>query len=99
MAPGNAVIYFLNAGIAIPAVCAFLYLGDTRISDRCDRWFWSMIDGIGGVALRLRQRIQCRHFARIAGRCLKCGYDLIHNVSGVCPECGTPIHENRCPPS
>jgi len=27
----------------------------------------------------------------IEGRCLKCGYDLTGNVSGVCPECGTPV--------
>jgi hypothetical protein len=25
---------------------------------------------------------------RAAGLCLKCGYDLTGNVSGVCPECG-----------
>ncbi|GJM24249.1 MAG: hypothetical protein DHS20C16_06640 [Phycisphaerae bacterium] len=25
------------------------------------------------------------------GRCLDCGYNLTGNVSGVCPECGTPI--------
>ncbi len=25
------------------------------------------------------------------GECQRCGYDLTGNVSGVCPECGTPI--------
>ncbi len=25
------------------------------------------------------------------GRCRTCEYDLIGNVSGVCPECGTPV--------
>src|SRR5215469_489049 len=25
------------------------------------------------------------------GCCLKCGYDLHGNTSGVCPECGTPV--------
>lgn len=25
------------------------------------------------------------------GCCRECGYDLTGNVSGVCPECGTPI--------
>ena len=24
------------------------------------------------------------------GQCLRCGYDLTGNVSGVCPECGSP---------
>jgi hypothetical protein len=26
-----------------------------------------------------------------AGQCQNCGYDLTGNVSGVCPECGTPL--------
>ena len=25
------------------------------------------------------------------GHCRKCGYDLTGNISGICPECGTPI--------
>ena len=28
---------------------------------------------------------------RTAGLCRRCGYDLTGNVSGVCPECGTPV--------
>ena len=27
------------------------------------------------------------------GLCLKCGYDLTGNVSGVCPDCGTEIKQ------
>ena len=30
---------------------------------------------------------------RRRGLCLRCGYDLACNVSGVCPECGTAISE------
>lgn len=26
-----------------------------------------------------------------AGFCAKCGYNLTANVSGTCPECGTPV--------
>jgi len=26
------------------------------------------------------------------GGCRQCGYDLTGNLSGRCPECGTPIH-------
>ena len=29
------------------------------------------------------------------GRCARCRYDLTGNVSGVCPECGTPIPEEE----
>lgn len=32
---------------------------------------------------------------RNLGLCLKCGYDLHGNVSGVCPECGTPVEESK----
>jgi len=28
---------------------------------------------------------------RARGLCINCGYDLTGNVSGVCPECGTPL--------
>jgi hypothetical protein len=35
-----------------------------------------------------------------AGRCSACSYDLAGNVSGVCPECGTPVaaHPSEAPP-
>jgi hypothetical protein len=37
-----------------------------------------------------------------AGLCYRCGYDLRGDVSGICPECGTPIStatdmERSCP--
>jgi hypothetical protein len=38
----------------------------------------------------------CRRAARIAsGLCLKCGYDLTGNISGICPECGLPTQEEE----
>jgi len=40
--------------------------------------------------------IRRRHAA--AGHCGICGYDLIGNISGKCPECGTPATPNRLPP-
>jgi hypothetical protein len=33
-----------------------------------------------------RRRLELR---RAAGLCMKCGYDLTGNTTGVCPECGT----------
>jgi hypothetical protein len=30
---------------------------------------------------------------RRGGLCIKCGYDLTGNVSGVCPECGTEVKQ------
>lgn len=29
-----------------------------------------------------------------SGRCIRCGYNLAGNASGVCPECGTPVQKN-----
>jgi hypothetical protein len=29
------------------------------------------------------------------GHCVKCRYDLTGNISGVCPECGTPIERMK----
>jgi hypothetical protein len=29
------------------------------------------------------------------GHCQKCGYDLTGNVSGICPECGTPTEAGK----
>jgi len=28
-------------------------------------------------------------------KCLSCGYNLTGNVSGVCPECGAPLHDEQ----
>jgi len=32
-----------------------------------------------------------RRRRRKKGLCLKCGYDLTGNVTGICPECGNPL--------
>jgi len=31
------------------------------------------------------------------GHCQRCGYNLTGNVSGLCPECGTPIPAGNAP--
>ena len=55
------------------------------------RWItvpsWAVpITFVTGVFVRLATRQQ--HHP--AGQCRKCGYCLTGNVSGTCPECGTP---------
>lgn len=35
--------------------------------------------------------LRTRRDRRRPGHCTSCGYDLTGNVSGVCPECGTPL--------
>ena len=39
----------------------------------------------------IRGPMRRRNRRRRHGLCLKCGYDLTGNTSGVCPECGTAI--------
>jgi hypothetical protein len=51
-------------------------------------WFAWVVSAIPLVVLgfvRFRRRVRNR-----LGGCVKCGYDLTGNVSGICPECGTP---------
>lgn len=38
--------------------------------------------------------VTARH-ARRAGVCAHCGYNLTGNISGICPECGTPVPEEQ----
>ena len=47
---------------------------------------------LAGVCFYLRNRRQLgiARPRRTAGLCVKCGYNLTGNVSGVCPECGEP---------
>jgi uncharacterized paraquat-inducible protein A len=60
-----------------------------------DVWL-RLLDERDRIWLAFQQRRKSRQFSKIAGRCLKCGYDLTKNQSGICPECGTPVAEGRC---
>ena len=46
--------------------------------------WWAHLLGIKVLEFRRKRR-------RLANQCTHCEYDLSGNVSGVCPECGTPI--------
>jgi hypothetical protein len=41
--------------------------------------------------VRVWSRLRYSGLRRKMGLCVRCGYDLTGNTSGVCPECGTPI--------
>lgn len=46
----------------------------------------------GVIVARIASRsLQQRESRRRRGLCLRCGYDLGGNTSGVCPECGTAV--------
>ncbi len=46
----------------------------------------SVYPGISFIRGFLRRRLR-----KTGGRCVVCGYTLAGNMSGICPECGTPI--------
>ena len=51
---------------------------------------WGVIGIVLGTVLFLHAAM---HRPRRARACRSCGYDLRGNVSGICPECGTPLAE------
>ena len=44
-----------------------------------------------GLMFLANLRPMRRHWRLTRGLCVRCGYDLTANVSGVCPECGKRI--------
>jgi hypothetical protein len=50
-------------------------------------WFPAILLSVPPSIWLARQRRK----RKLRGCCAKCGYNLTGNVSGVCPECGTPI--------
>jgi len=41
--------------------------------------------------IHVYQRVRWKFVGDWPPRCLSCGYNLFSNISGICPECGTPI--------
>ena len=67
------------------------------LGDRATTWATLLTYGVGAVVGVVSyfvtwKRGEAKERAR-QGRCLKCGYDLTGNISGVCPECGTAVEQ------
>ncbi len=56
----------------------------------CGALFFLFVIGFYVISAILRNR-QERKKSNSTGYCRKCQYCLRGNVSGICPECGTPI--------
>jgi len=88
-APGTVAVWVADAlgGSGSPA---FVSLGRAALIVAVNLAFYGMLGA--GLAWR-----HARHAkARSQGpTCRKCKYSLIGNVSGVCPECGTPIRREH----
>ena len=51
--------------------------------------------GMSGICLLLTGILRSRKRPPPPGHCTHCGYCLIGNVSGRCPECGLPVATGR----
>jgi hypothetical protein len=67
-----------------PSCPLYLEWHETRDYDRWADSFAHFLRGLAKAGL-------AGDFEPPATRCPRCGYDLTGNVSGVCPECGTPF--------
>jgi hypothetical protein len=77
------VVYYpapYGAATILIASCSMFVAraGEARAASRLS-WFWTII---GLFVLRLHR------WALPQGHCDKCGYNLMGNISGICPECG-----------
>jgi len=57
-------------------------------------WFVAGLAAIYPCAVLFRGPWR-RHQRRARGQCVRCGYDLTGNLSGVCPECGGPAETQK----
>jgi len=62
------------------------------------RNYWLLGAVLGAMGIGVWSALRRHEYRRLQGRidrgeplCLRCAYDLNGNLSGICPECGTPI--------
>ncbi|HET6251433.1 MAG TPA: hypothetical protein VFE47_27355 [Tepidisphaeraceae bacterium] len=91
----SGVHWFVDVLFAL-AFLAFMTWQWLTTTKRGDDLYNSAIHWFERESEALKWRARCIWYRKKAGRCLKCGYDLLHNTSGICPECGTPIAKDRC---
>jgi hypothetical protein len=69
-------------------------LGESRRNHRIEGWKLAVdllvVAAVVTVLVGISRRFLWQ-FQRPPGSCAHCGYDLTGNVSGICPECGTPV--------
>jgi hypothetical protein len=70
-----------------------------QIHDRKSRPFpmWPITFFAAALAAPLPIALVRRLNRRASGSCLKCGYNLTGNTSGICPECGTAVLKMQDP--
>lgn len=78
--PGMLTVYFLGGTGAAPS----LSVGIVNLLVYAS--VGALLGDVGARLLKRRPRVGC---------CSECDYDLTGNVSGICPECGTPLRASR----
>lgn len=78
------VIYQLVDVVPYPHMRRDWLIGSLIIGGAALGFLWLALS-FRRQATRLRERLR-------NGHCVSCGYDLTGNISGVCPECGEPVH-------
>jgi len=73
---------------------AYLSLPSVRLLLQVPPWFPGPILATYPIWAFVRGPMR-RHRRKNRNECLKCGYSLTGNVSGLCPECGTKV-ANEC---
>jgi hypothetical protein len=91
-----------NWGLAVPGICLYLlavyYIDNigSLVAEGCGLLL-AVVSAIGTHIAVTKALPSIRKEVR--GMCVKCGYNLTGNVSGVCPECGTAVTSGDHAPS
>jgi hypothetical protein len=87
--------HYLLASLAASLTAACVWMAVLSISNGLSNIWpialvsWTMLSL--PVALLVGLPFLLRRKRRVPGTCLRCGYSLTGNVSGVCPECGSVV--------
>ncbi len=88
--PGHPIVQFLDSSRWMPLIlAAYHVVGLVRPKRReCTMCAGTGRRDPGPIAV---QMVMTEEQEADTGKCRRCEYDLRGNVSGICPECGTPI--------
>lgn len=86
----NIAIQKIRTGLTEQEVMRIAQLPRLSFSIALPLFVWIILTGWYPLFLVVRGPLRRRRRAR-RGWCIKCGYDLTGNESGVCPECGKPV--------
>ena len=103
--PGDVSSAWLVAGALCLVLAALMALAAVFVYRRSGGWLLpslamllAAVEAVVGLSALGRYLRFFRDVRERRGACLNCGHDLTDNVSGVCPECDTPVRPARDAP-